>query len=405
MDIKKEMLNYLEKFKAYARNNAKALRIAIILLVVMWLTSKVKGCIADIEASRVYPRPVHTAVSSTMDVPVYLESFGTLTSPEDVDIKAQVTGKILEVHFTQGDEVAAGDLLFTIDPKEYAAEVSKAEAAYRESSAQARLKEDLLERNKALFEKKLISDQAYEGYQTDSKAARAQAELDKAALDLARINLDYCSIRSPIDGIAGKRQVDIGNIVSANTGPTLVNIKSIGRLYIDFTLPEGAIDNVRQAMKQGALEVDIFGQEDGKNGHSGKLDFIDNTVDETTGTFSLRATVDNADKALWSGQFVKVRLLLRMEKGVVVVPFKAAQMGKQGYFVFTVDKHGRARLNPVKTGEKYNDDIVIEQGLDAGETVVTLGQLALRPGAKVIDVEKLPKNLRPPRVDKDSAGN
>ncbi|MBD3297009.1 MAG: efflux RND transporter periplasmic adaptor subunit, partial [Candidatus Omnitrophica bacterium] len=233
MEIKKKLLYFSDKLRGYYRGNARAIRIVLILLAVMWLTARVRGCIDERKASHVPPRPVSTAVSAKADVPVFVSSFGDLTSPNDVDIKAQVTGRIEEVNYEQGKRVEKGDLLFTVDPREYAAAVKKAEAELEQAKAQARLEKDLLERNRKLFEKELIAEQAYEEIETSAAEAAATVRLKKAALDMARIDLDHCYIRSPINGLAGKRRVDAGNIVPADTGPVLVNITSMDELYID----------------------------------------------------------------------------------------------------------------------------------------------------------------------------
>ena len=337
--------------------------------------------------NRVYPRPVQTGVAINKDVPIQVDSFGTLSSPESVDIKSQVTGKILEVNFDQGQEVPAGYLLFTIDPTEYKAQVDEQAGRLEESLAQLKLKKDTLERNRPLFEKQLISQQDFDQYQTDVAAAEANVQLDKAALEFAKANLEYCYIQSPVDGITGKLMVDKGNIVPANTGPVLVNVKTIDRLFLDFTLPELELAKVRKAMEENTLEVRIIvpGEEDTPK--YGQLKLINNTVDDSTGTFSLRATVVNEDRSLWPGQFVKVKLILGTEKDAVVVPYEAAQIGKQGYYVFVV-KNKKVDLKMVTVGERDDDHIVIEKGIKPGETVVTVGQLGLSPGMPVIDVTK-----------------
>jgi multidrug efflux system membrane fusion protein len=386
---KTKILEYLEKKKIpeYVKENKRILKLIGVLLLAILMTSHIKSCQREHAKQKVYPRLIQTAVAVKKDVPLHVESFGTLASPKDVDVKAQVTGKVLEVNFVQGSEVSAGDLLVVIDPKEYKADADKAKAAIAEDEADLQLKKDTLTRNKQLYDKQLISDQVYEKYKSDVAAAEAQLQLDQAALELAEINLGYCQVRSPIDGLAGKRQVDLGNIVSANTGPTLVNIKKIDKLYIDFTLPEGDLPKVRKAMQEGTLEVRIIptGEEDEIK--YGELEFIDNAVNESTGTFFLRAKVNNSDRTLWPGQFVKVRLVLGTEKNAVVVPYKAAQIGKNGYYVFTV-KGRKAYLRQVTVGDRDDDEIIIEEGVKAGETVVTVGQFGLSPGMPVYDVTK-----------------
>jgi membrane fusion protein, multidrug efflux system len=379
------------EIRKYAEKNKYTLKLAVTLLLVMFLTAQVKGCIARNYKPPVHPRPVQTAQSFKKDVPLYVDSFGTLTSPGSVDIKAQVTGKILEVSFEQGSEVKKGDVLFVIDPAPYKAELDKAEAALAEDTVNMRLKLDTLERNRILFEKDLISQQEFEQYHTEATAAVAKVELDRANIQSANINLEYCYVRSPLSGLAGKRQVDPGNIVPANTGPTLVNIKTVSEFYVDFTLPERDLASVRGAMEKQALEIHIIVPGDEQRTFLGKLDFIDNAVDDRTGTFALRATVKNDERALWSGQFVTVRLILGMARDAVLVPYAAPQIGKNGYYVFVVTR-GKADLRQVVLGTRDGDDVVIEKGVNALETVVTVGQMGLAPGMPVIDVtEKMKK--------------
>lgn len=386
---KKKILEYLEQKKVleYIRGNKRILKLIGVLLLAMLVTSHIRSCQKEQMKNRVYPRPVQTGVAINKDVPIQVDSFGTLSSPESVDIKSQVTGKILEVNFDQGQEVPAGYLLFTIDPTEYKAQVDEQAGRLEESLAQLKLKKDTLERNRPLFEKQLISQQDFDQYQTDVAAAEANVQLDKAALEFAKANLEYCYIQSPVDGITGKLMVDKGNIVPANTGPALVNVKTIDKLFLDFTLPELELAKVRKAMEENTLEVRIIvpGEEDTPK--YGQLKLINNTVDDSTGTFSLRATVVNEDRSLWPGQFVKVKLILGTEKDAVVVPYEAAQIGKQGYYVFVV-KNKKVDLKMVTVGERDDDHIVIEKGIKPGETVVTVGQLGLSPGMPVIDVTR-----------------
>lgn len=384
---------YYQKVVEYVRTTKPTLKLVLFLLFLMWMTAHVRGCIEEAKQRKVYPRPVQTALATKKDVPIFVESFGTLSSPESVDIKAQVTGKIKEVNFKQGEEVSAGDLLFTIDPIEYEADASKARAQLAEDISDLKLKMDVLKRNKSLIEKNLISQQDFEQYQTDAAAAEAKVQLDEANLELARVNLGYCYIKSPINGLAGKRQVDVGNIISANTGPVLVNVKKIDELYIDFTLPERELPKVRDAMTTGPLKVIITVEGESKDkAHYGELEFVDNNVDDETGTFSLRAKVDNADSLLWPGQFVKVKLILGTEKDAVLVPYEAAQIGKSGYYIFVIERGGKADLRMVTVGTRDNDDIVIEKGVSSGERVVTAGQMGLTPGMPTFDVtEKMKK--------------
>lgn len=348
-----------------------------------------KGCFAKKPAQQAFPRPVETGVAFTKDAPVYLESFGNLYSLNDVDIKAQVTGQIKEINFTEGSDVKAGDLLITIDPISYQAQLDKARATLNQALADLKLKKVTFERNKVLFEKQLISKQDNDKYCADLSSAEAQVRMDKAGVDIAQIDLDYCFIRSPVDGLAGKRQVDVGNILTANDGPTLVNIKTIDELYIDFMVTEVDLGKVREAMGKGTLKVEIASNDAPEKIYSGELSLLDNTVDNTTGTFLLRADVSNKNRELWAGQFVTVRLILSIDKDAVQVPYEAVQIGQSGPYVFVVTAENTADLRLVKTGSRQEGNIVVYQGIKPAEIVVTAGTLGLSPGALVIDTAQM----------------
>lgn len=330
------------------------------------------------------PRPVQVGVAVQKDVPVYIDSFGHMDAFYDVNIVSQVTGQIKEVHFEEGNEVSEGDLLFTIDPKEYKAELDKANAVQRGDSVDLKLKKDTLERNRGLVEKNLISKQEFETYQTDKAAGEAAVQLDNANIELAEIDLEYCYIRSPIDGITGKRAVDPGNIVIANSGPTLVNIKTVDPLYLDFTIPERSFPSIHEQMSKDKLNVSIIPAGDDKGPYDGELQFVDNTVDNTTGTIMLRATVPNEEKRLWPGQYVTVRLVVYTEKDAVLVPAESIQLGQNGKFLYVIKEDNTVELRDNLTvGQVQGDLLVIKKGVKAGEKVVKSGQMGLHDGSKV----------------------
>ncbi|MFA5096899.1 MAG: efflux RND transporter periplasmic adaptor subunit, partial [Candidatus Omnitrophota bacterium] len=312
---------------------------------------------------------------------------GSLAPTSDVDIKSQVTGQIKEVRFNEGQEVRKGDLLFIIDPSPFQAELDKAQAALAQDIADLNLKKDTLERNKSLFTAQLISQQDFDKYEADFLSAEQKIKLDQANIDLAKINLGYCNIISPVDGLTGKRQVDPGNIVTANTGPTLVNIKTLDPLYVDFTVPESELARVRASKEEGQLEVKVSLQEDPAVSYSGTLQLLSNTVDNTTGTIALRAFVDNKEKKLWPGQFVQVRLILGILRDAVIVPYEAVELGQNGYFLFVVTKENKADLRLVTIGPQIDDNVVILTGVSSGEKVVTSGQMGLSPGADVMVIK------------------
>ncbi|MEA3488834.1 MAG: efflux RND transporter periplasmic adaptor subunit [Candidatus Omnitrophota bacterium] len=380
-----KMLRDLRKFLDYDNwSGKKKLRVgAGILVFFCVLPFIIRGCSPKPQKEVVVSRLVQTASVIQKDVPIYVESFGTLKALNDVDIQSQVTGKIKEVNFTQGEEVKKGDLLFTIDPIEYKADLDKAEAALEEDLADLKLKRDTLERNRGLVKKELISRQDFEDFQTEVVAAEAQVQLDNANVDLARINLGYCYISSPVDGLTGKRRVDPGNLVTANSGPVLVNVKTVDPFYLDFTLPERDLSRVRDAMAKQRLKVEIHIPGDDKGTYTGELDFVDNSVDDLTGTVSLRATIPNKERRLWAGQFVKVRLILGTRKNAILAPYEAVRLGQKGAYLFIVTDDNEADLKQVLTGDREDDYIIIEKGVEPGERAVTVGQLGLAPGVPV----------------------
>lgn len=355
--------------------------LAVVLILVF------KSCSKKKPVPQVHPRPVRMAAAVKKDIPVYIDSFGTINSYYDVNIQARVTGEVMAAHFREGDEVKQGDLLFSIDVRPYEAELEKAQATLAEDMVDSKLKQDTLERNRKLMEKNLISKQDFETYQSDAAAAEAKVSLDRAAVDQAKLNVEFCSICSPVEGITGVRLVDPGNIVSANTGPTLVNIRTIDPIFIDFTISEKDFPEVHKQMRQGTLSVSIKPAGD-ENTYEGKLTLVNNAVDPQTGMILLRAEIPNPDKTLWSGQYATIRLVVRTEKDAVLVPVTAVQFGQKGMYMYVVTDKNTAELRDnIVVGLQQDDDLVIEKGISSGEKVVTYGQLGLKDGIPVMDLD------------------
>jgi multidrug efflux system membrane fusion protein len=379
----------MEKKEVKTKKPDKRMQMAVIACVIFAGFFIFKGCFAKKPVAQMPPRPVEVGVAFQKDAPLYLESFGNLYSLNNVDIKSQVIGQLKEINFTEGADVKKGDLLFTIDPASFKANLDKAQAALNQDLADLKLKKVTFERNKTLFEKQLISKQDFDKYSADLAGSEAQVRLDTANVELAKINLDYCYIKSPVDGLSGKHMVDIGNILTANDGPTLVNIKTINELYIDFTVTEVDLGKVREAMSKGTLKVEISTNDAPDKFYSGELSLLDNAVDNTTGTFLLRAIVSNTNRELWAGQFVTVRLILGIDKNATQVPYEAVQLGQNGSYVFVVTADNKADLRLVKAGSRQEGNIVIYEGIKPGEKVVTAGQLGLSPGALVMDTAQM----------------
>ena len=336
----------------------------------------------------VVAHPVKIAVAQQKDIPIYVDSFGKIYSGTNVDVKSQVSGQIAKSYVKSGSPVKKGDLLYVIDPSTYQAQYDQATAALEQDQSVLKFKQDTLARNKKLYEDGLISKQDYESLGTDVDSLQAKIKLDQAAQKDAKINLDRCYIHAPISGILGDSQLDPGNIVSAGSDQVLVNIQRIENVAVHFTIPEQDLGSVQQVMKTGELDVEYLPEGNEDNVYKGHVTFVDNQVDHSTGTVMLHADLDNADKKLWSGQFGKVHLILKIDKGAVIVPDEAVQLGQKGSYLFTVDDNNKAHLKFVKTAEEYQGYTVVTDGLKVGDKVVTSGQMALSDGSTVQEIKQ-----------------
>jgi membrane fusion protein, multidrug efflux system len=328
--------------------------------------------------------PLVTVVKAdATDVPIYLDEIGRNGAFESVTVTPQVGGRITERHFEDGANLAKGQLLFVIDPRPYQAQVDSAQASLAQAKANLELAKIDFARDASLVGTKAISQQDYDTKKSTVDVDQAQVEAAQAALETAKINLEYCFIHSPIEGRAGARLVDIGNVVQANA-TSLLLVQRLDPIYADFTITERDLPEVQEDMKRGTLEAEVRLPSDPQGrGRIGKLTFLDNAVQNGTGTVNLRATVRNADHHFWPGQFVDVRLVLATEKGAVLVPSQATQVSQEGPYVFVVAPDGTAELRLVKLGQREGNNVVIAQGVKAGENVVLTGQLTLVPGFKV----------------------
>lgn len=314
------------------------------------------------------PRVVTTAKVLQKDVPLYLDEVGTTSAYETVQIQAQVTGQITERHFKDGADVKKGDPLFTIDPRPYQAVLASAQA-------DAALNKANLKRQEELRAKHVTTGQ-------DLDTAQANAQKAGAAVAAAQVNLDRCFIKSPINGRAGLRNVDIGNVVGPGTTP-LLTIQGLDPIYTDFSVAEPDVPLVRKYLGGANVKVETDAEDDNVDARAGDLYFIENSVQPGSGTVKARASTPNPDHALWPGQFVNVRLILDVLKDAKLVPTSAVQIGQNGPFIFVVKPDSTLDLRQVKPGQPQGDLTVINEGVTAGEQVVVTGQLQLSPGMKV----------------------
>jgi multidrug efflux system membrane fusion protein len=319
------------------------------------------------------PRPVETAKVTTKDVPLYLDEIGTTAAYETVQIQAQVSGQIIAREFKDGADVKKGDLLFRIDPRPY-------EAALASAQADLALNQATLKRNEELRAKNVTASQEFD-------TAQANARRSEAAVAAAQVNLDRCYIKSPIDGRAGLRNVDVGNVVGPGGTTSLLMIMGMDPIYTDFTVAEPDLPLVRRYLNNPNLKVVTNAEDDNIEPRSGSLYFIDNAVQPGAGTIKLRGVTPNPDRALWPSQFVHVRLILDTIKNAMLVPGSAVQIGQNGPYLFVVKADSTLDLRQVKPGQRHDDLTVILEGVQPGETVVVSGQLQLSPGTKVLAKE------------------
>jgi len=329
------------------------------------------------------PPLVSVAKAQAQDVPVYLDEIGKSYAFESVTVTPQVGGRITQRQFQDGADLTKGQLLFVIDPRPYQAQLDSAKGALAQAKAALELARVEFARSSELLNAKVIAKQDYDTKKSTVEADQAQVESAQAALETAQLNLEYCYIHSPIQGRAGARLVDVGNVVQANT-TSLLLIQRLDPIYADFTITERDLPNVQKDMARGTLKTFVRLPSDlEERVRGGKLTFLDNTVQNGTGTVFLRATISNPDHHFWPGQFVNVRLVLATQKGAVLIPNQATQISQKGPFVYVVKPDNTADLRLVTLGQRQGDNIVVSQGVAPGENVIVAGQMTVAPNGKV----------------------
>ena len=367
------------------------------------------------------PAPVVVSTAVSQDVSNYMDALGKIVARETVAIQPQVSGRITKIHFTDGANVRRGQLLFTIDPRPFEANLKQAQAnlakdGAAKKQAEANLAREIarekwgltqVERYRQLVEQGVVASEQYQQLRAEydtlkanTEAARAAVrsadetiKVDQAAIDTAKVELSYCYIHSPIDGRAGQRLVDLGNVVnpggSSNTESgavstnTLLVIERLDPIYADFTISQNSLTAVQDQMRAGTLSAEVRLPDVTNDPVTGTLTFVDNAVQTETGQVTLRATLPNPGHRFWPGRFVNVRLLLGSIPGAVLIPASAPQMSANGQFVYVVKPDSTAEQRNISLGQRQGDLIVVEKGVAAGEKVVINGQLGVTPGGKV----------------------
>jgi multidrug efflux system membrane fusion protein len=341
--------------------------------------------------------PVMAGLAKEADVPIYLSGLGTVQAFNSVLVKSRVDGQIFKIDFAEGQEVRAGDIIAELDPRPYAAALAQSKAAKLKDKTQLANAQLDLRRYRTLATENSIAHQ-----QLDTQAAlveqiQAAVEADQAQIDLAQLQLDYCSIRSPIDGRVGARLVDAGNIVRATDATGIVTINQVHPIFVSFALPAASLPEVRARLKQGDIAV-IAEDGDGRDLGTGKLAMIDNQINAATATIAYKGTFDNADEALWPGQFVNIRLLLQVRRNALTVPVTAVTRGPEGTYAFVIGADRVVQKRPIEIGFTNKTIAIVNGGLVAGEQVVTDGQYRIQAGSRVEILAPPAASAASPRV-------
>jgi membrane fusion protein, multidrug efflux system len=330
------------------------------------------------------PVPVQTAVAQQLDVPRLIESVGAIQALRSVAVKSQVDGMIAKIHFKEGDEVKAGDLLVTLDRRPFENSLRIARADLANARAEASKATADLERYQRLDQQDAISKEQFALLTTKSETTRALVQAKEAAVANAELLLGYTEIRAPITGRTGQLILHEGALVKANdVNQSIVTLNQLAPIAAAFTVPERALGDIRAALARGDATVAVIDRTSGISRTDGRLSFVDNAVDPTTGTITLKATFENTDHSLWPGQFVQVQTSVGIDRGALVVPSSAVQTGQSSAQMYVVKEDKTVELRTVKVLRTAGDTTLLAEGVRAGETVVTDGQLRLIPGARV----------------------
>jgi membrane fusion protein, multidrug efflux system len=360
------------------RSCAQAALVVASLAALLWAGCATKTA----QTAPSFTVPVTVAKALEKTVPIELTAIGSADAYSNVSIKAQVNAVLDEVHIKEGQFVQKGDLLFTLDARPFEAALAQAQANLARDKAQAELNDVQAKRYAELYKAGVAPKEQLDQMQANADAQQAAVRADEAAVESARLQLSYCKIYAPTSGRTGALQVYPGNIVKQNDVPVLIVINQVTPIYIDFSIPEQYLGSVDKFMKQGRLPVEATPYGDTKP-ESGYLTFIDNTVDNTTGTIKLKGTFENADHRLWPGQFSTVTLRLAEDENATVVPSQAVQTGQSGDIIWVVRTDKTVEQRTVKVGRTVGAESVILSGVHPGETVVTDGQLRLIPDMRV----------------------
>ncbi len=327
--------------------------------------------------------PVKITEVVTKDTPIFIEALGHVQSITSINIYSRIEGELTGIHFIQGKEVKKGDLLFSIDPRPYEAQVKQARGTFEKTLANLALSEEKVKRYKTLAKDEYFSQIDYETLQANFAANMAEKVANQGDVDQAKINLDYCSIFAPIDGKTGILNIDYGNLICASCQNPLVTLNQMSPIFVTFSIPEIELPKIQRA-KDSNLKI-VAAYEDFKEDETfeGSLYMLDNTVNQGTGMVKLRGIFENEDRALFPGQFIRTRVILKVLKDAVVIPFTAVQMTQEKPIVFVVKDNMTVDQRTVTLGQRDNASVIVLKGVESGEKIVVEGQMNLYSGSKV----------------------
>ncbi len=359
-----------------------------VILSIITLLFFCTSCAAKKEKSKAKPPvPVKVIQAIQKNVPIQVKAIGTIEAYTTVAIKSQVSGQIAKLHFTEGSDVEKGALLISIDPEPFQATLSQFEAALAKNQAQAKFAREQAARYAQLLKEGIVTSDQYELLQSNADSLAATIAADRAAIRNAKIQLGYCSIRSPIYGRTGSIALKPGNLVKENDLP-IVTVNQLAPIYTTFAIPEKLLAEVKRAMTGNELKIEAVIPDGPGSAETGTISFLDNAVNPATGTIKLKGLFANKSKKLWPGQFTDVIMTLGIRKNALVVPTNAIQTSQQGQFVYVVKGDNSVEMRPVTAAMAVGEETVIDKGLAAGDTVVVDGQLRLTPGVIVEMGEK-----------------
>jgi multidrug efflux system membrane fusion protein len=353
-------------------------RVAALALILL-----AEGCGGQKAGAPPPPVPVRVGDVQRLPVPLDVSAIGHVEAYSTVSVKPRVGGEVTQVAFREGDDVKAGALLFVIDPRPFEAALAEAKANLARDRARLTEAVQTLKRYEELIKKEYITQEQLDQARANNEAFKATTQADEAAIETARLNLDFCRITAPVAGRTGGLLVHPGNIVKANDDKPLVVINQVEPVYVSFAIPEEDFGEVKQRSAAARLKVAATPQ--GGDAETGELTFLDNTVDATTGTIMLKASFPNRDRALWPGQYVKVSLTVKVDENATVAPLEAIQTGQSGTYVYLVKPDRTVEIRNVTVRRNWGPWALVSSGLVPGDRVVTDGQLRLSPGATITE--------------------